>query len=82
MSPPLAGAHCVNCFHWDEESAEDNIDGMGFCLMSEKATSDVPLNLLRGNRLVTIARTRGDYTCPYHRAKLATPRQSDEPVRE
>ena len=72
--------HCVDCLHWDEDKADEQ--GYALCqhpvssyIVRQESVSAAPFRKLR----VLVS---GDDSCEQFTAKLATPRQSDEPVRE
>ena len=76
--------HCVDCLYWDEEKLEE--DGLAPCL--KLLENDSPLSaenhccgcsMEHGNYTAWVP---GDFGCVLFSAKLAKPRQSDEPVRE
>jgi hypothetical protein len=63
--------HCVDCLHWDEESAEDNPEGLGFCLASEHAVEAKRSALTLQRVQLLILRVRGDWSCPLFQPKRA-----------
>lgn len=67
---------CTNCLHWDEESAEDNVEGLGLCLhpdLEQDYPDSLPAHLSNGNKAVILLRSRGDYSCPLFQGKTVTP---------
>ena len=78
--------HCVDCLHWDEESDLVTPEtGFGVCGAIDDTPSKGGMHLAVIQAYeweVARLTCRGDFGCNLFTAKLATPRQSDEPVRE